>query len=633
MKNIQLSSFLCAAKHFTFILLLFITTVLVRYPIFNNMDHFFTADDGLMANTILTLLDGGPLVFYYDFARYLGITNGLASIPFIWFLGVKPLAFNVTGALFYSLYAWTTYLISKILTPRMAPLVLALMLITPPYITEMTTHNWGHVPAAFLGNLIFLLFIKVKTSKEISVIVIFLLFFSMGLAIYTYTFSLIYISVIVFLYALYHPRWNNFREKISFSTLAGLFRKQDSKAKKISRALDVLCFFFIFAIVFSYIFGGFAIDIGNVSIFQIKNFHKPVIQLIGIVLLRITVYRKDLIHLSGKIKQLFMSKKIPTRAKYLFCVGATGFFLGLLPRIISILTGETSRGGQGFDVDLLPTELASHFWDMISRSAPILFGLDGFWNLATDFNLSYAIILWALLFALVTLFASTGFYFFFYNWIIVKKIFSLKAITFEAHHIFILLPILVCMANIVVENGSLARYLFPLFGTCVLWIGWFLSKVQEKVKWLPILVLVVWVGVYSLKNYQMYKDSGLINGFTLIKLKKLELYDLLSFLESNEINVAYSNYHVSAVGTFLSKGKINISEYTDNPIATTQKARSMSNNNFALIAQGNRATIYSDFLIKNNTSFKLREIGIHKVFWDFSGDATNINKLRSFFHR
>jgi len=586
-----------------------------------------------MANTILTLLDGGPLVFYYDFARYLGITNGLVSIPFIWFLGVKPLAFNITGALFYSLYAWTTYLISKIITPRMAPLVLALMLITPPYITSMSTHNWGHLPAAFIGNLIFLLFIKIKTSKEISVIVIFLLFFSMGLAIYTYTFSLIYISVIVFLSVLYHPKWNSFREKISSSTLASLFRKQDSKAKKISRALDVLCFLFFIVIVFSYIFGGFAINIGNVSIFQVKNFHKPAIQLIGIILLRITVYRKDLIHLSGRVKQLFMPEKYSTRAKHLFFFGATGFFLGLLPRIISILTGETSRGGQGFDVDLLPTQLVSHFWDMISHSAPKLFGLDGFWNLATDFNLSYAIILWALLFALVTLFASTGFYFFFHNWTIVKKIFSLKAITFEAHHIFILLPIIVCMANIVVENGSLPRYLFPLFGTCVLWIGWFLSKRQEKAKWLPILVLVVWVGLYSFKNYQMYKDSGLINDFTLIKLKKLELYDLLSFLESNEINVAYSDYYVSAVGTFLSKGKINISEYTDNPIATTQKKRSMSNNTFALIAQGNRATIYSDFLTKNNMLFKLREIGTYKVFWDFSGDATNTNKLRSFFHR
>ena len=188
----------------------------------------------------------------------------------------------------------------------------------------------------------------------------------------------------------------------------------------------MLCFFFIFAIVFSYIFGGFAIDIGNVSIFQIKNFHKPVIQLLGIVLLRITVYRKDLIHLSGRVKQLFMSKKIPTRTKHLFCVGATGFFLGLLPRIISILTGETSRGGQGFDVDLLPTELVSHFWDMISRSAPILFGLDRFLNLATDFNFSYAIILWALLFALVTLFASTGFYFFLYNSFLNHKMITIK---------------------------------------------------------------------------------------------------------------------------------------------------------------------------------------------------------------
>ena len=33
-------------------------------------------------------------------------------------------------------------------------------------------------------------------------------------------------------------------------------------------------------------------------------------------------------------------------------LSGAGFFLGLSPRIASILAGETSRGGQGFDVDI-----------------------------------------------------------------------------------------------------------------------------------------------------------------------------------------------------------------------------------------------------------------------------------------
>jgi hypothetical protein len=193
-------------------------------------------------------------------------------------------------------------------------------------------------------------------------------------------------------------------------------------------------------------------------------------------------------------------------------LGTFGFCLGLSPRIASILTGETSRGGQGFDTDILPTELGMHFWDLISRAGPQLFSLDGFWSLTAGFDFPYVIILWVLFFLMVTLFLSSGFYFFSNNWISVKKILSLKAINFQVHHIFILLPILVCAANIIVENGSQARYLFPLFGISVFWIGWLLSKLQEKTKWFSIFILMLWVVFYSVENYHKQKASGLIDG-------------------------------------------------------------------------------------------------------------------------
>ena len=177
-------------------------------------------------------------------------------------------------------------------------------------------------------------------------------------------------------------------------------------------------------------------------------------------------------------------------------------------------------------------------------------------------------------------------YFFSNNWISVKKILGLKAISFQVHHIFILLPVFVCAANIIVENGSQPRYLFPLFGTCVLWIGWLLSKLQEKTKWFSVFIVILWVVFYSAENYQSQKHSGLIDGVTPVKFEKYFVYDLIGFLESKSINVAYADYAISQIGTFLSAGKINISEYNVNPRVNSRKERSMGADNFAIITEG-----------------------------------------------
>ena len=629
MKKFLFSPFLSFASQFIPIAIIFAAAVLIRYPIFFNSDHYFTADEGLMVNTIMNLLEGGSIVFYYDYARYFGLTGGMLAVPFMWVLGFNTMAFNLPATLFFSLYLWTLYLIAREIIPGMALLVLMLMLISPPFVTQMTTHNWPHIASAFLGNLIFLLFIKFKSSKENRGCIVFFLFFTMGLAIYTYTFSLIYISVVAFLHALSCPQWNQLRQRFSLASLAGWFKGQKSKRKVFVRILDVVIVLFLLVIVFSYVFGGFGLDIAGVSIFQVNNFHKPVFQMLAILVLRILIYRKDLLSYLKSVKD-FISKEMPRETRVFVGLGGAGFLLGLSPRIASILTGETSRGGQGFDVDFSPIKLIAHLWDIIVRTLPKLFSLDSSFR---DFNFtsigSYGTVLCILaIFLLLLLFFSAA-SFCSSRWNSLKSILTLQGVKFDPGNIYLLLPLLTCLANVFVQNGSQPRYLFPMFGTLVLFIGIFVNRFQKNFNGLPILVLVIWIGFYSMANYKYYEDQGLVKGFEVIKLEKIEIHGLVEFLESKNIEVAYSTYVVSQVGTFLSKGKINISEYSNNPAAKTQKRRSLKSSYFAVVAQKKQIAIYNEFLLDKKIEFKAEELGRYKIYWEFSGDQGQINKLRS----
>ena len=629
MKKLLFSPFLSFTSHFIPIAIIFAAAVLIRYPIIFNSDHFFTSDEGVMANTIMNMLEGGSIVFYYDYARYFGLTGGILAVPFMWIFGFNTMAFNLPATLFFSLYLWTLYLIAREIIPGMAFLVLILILISPPFVTQMTTHNWPHIASAFFGNLIFLLFIKVKLSEEKRVGIIFFLFFSMGLAIYTYTFSLIYISVVAFLHALSCPQWNQLRQRFSLASLAGWFKGQKSKRKVFVQILDVVIVLFLLVIVFSYVFGGFGLDIAGVSIFQVNNFHKPVFQMLAILVLRILICRKDLLFYMKSVKG-FISEEIPRETRVFVGLGGAGILLGLSPRIASILTGETSRGGQGFDVDFSPVKLIAHLWDIIVRTLPRLFSLDSSFR---DFNFtsigSYGTVLGILVIPLLLLLFFSAASFCSSRWNSLKSILTLQGVKFDPGNIYLLLPLLTCLANVFVQNGSQPRYLFPMFGTLVLFIGIFVNRFQKKFKGLPILVLVIWIGFYSMATYKSYEDQGLVKGFEVIKLGKIEIYDLVEFLESKDIEVAYSTYSVSQVGTFLSKGKINISEYSNNPVAKTQKRRSLKSSYFAVVAQKKQIAIYNEFLLDKKIEFKAEELGRYKIYWEFSGDQGQINKLRS----
>ena len=633
MCNIEFIGLRKFANHFFAISLIFLVLVLLRYPIFLNSDYYFTADEGIFASHILDLLNGGPIVFYYATARTFGLTFGLITAPFIWVLGPTALAYNLPGALFYAAYLWTTYLIAKILIPRTAYLVFILLFFTPHFITAMTTHNWAHVPAAFLGNLIFLLFIKAKLSKRNNGVTVFFLFFTMGLAIYTYTYSLIFILTIGILYALSHPCWEQIRRKISFATLIGFFKNKRTKRETFCQLLDILILLFFVAVIFSYIFGGFGLDIAGYSILQINEFNKAAMQLSGLIFLRILINPKSAMSFLRNAKSYFTAG-IESEKKQLFVMGVVGFLVGLSPRIASILMGETSRGGQGHDVDFMPTKLFAHLQGLLTKNGPQLFGLDP----SSDSSLRYLasntidifwMILCFLFMSLIAIFFFSTASFISKNWTPLKNIMTLRGIQFEPVHVILLAPILVCIANIIVQHGPETRYLFPLFGILVLWIGFYVDKVKEKVKWLPVIVLAVWVSFYSISNYLGFKDAGEIEGVKVVKHNRHYIHDVLEFLEAEEISVAYADGGIASKGTFLSGGKINISEYTTNPTyKSSLRERSMASSHFAIVAAAGDAIIYQTYLHEKKIKFKAAAVANYEIFWNFTGDGEEINSLR-----
>lgn len=620
------------ATHFLAVPLIFLILGLIRYPLFINSDYFFTLDEGMLASTIINLLNGGPIIFYYDTARTFGLTFGLVAAPFIWFLGPTSLAFNLPATLFYSLYLWTTYLIARILIPRTAYLVFIMLIFTPTYVTHISTHNWPHIPAAFLGNLIFLLFIKTKLSnKRISTPIIFALFFVIGLAIYTYTYSLIYILTIAILYALTHPRWNQIRDNLSIVTLVAFFKNKISKLEIICLLLDAIIIVFFIAVIFSYVFGGFGLDIAGHSIIQINNFHKAAMQLLAIIILRILINPIRAISFFRNAKSYYATS-IQQKKQNIITAGVTGFLIGLSPRFASILIGETSRGGQGHDVDFSPAKLFAHFQDILTEKGPILLGLDLHFQSFNSSSHGIDWLLFIILFMLlIAIYFTSAFSFISENRTYLKNIATLKGMPFRAVHIILLVPFLVCVANIIVQNGSQPRYLFPLFGIATLWIGIFIDKIKKEYKWLPSIAITIWVCFYSFTNYLNFQDKGVIKENKVVKFDRHLIHGLIDFLEDKKITVAYSDLDISEIGTYFSGGKVNINEFYSNPIfkLKEKRERSFAISRFAIIAKDNHAITYQGYLKEKGIEHNTAIVSGHEIFWEFSGNEMEINKLRT----
>ena len=616
---------------------IFFILVVLRFPILANSDQLLSSDEAIFAYQILDLYNGGPIFFYYDVVKYFGIFNGLIAIPFFWILEVGALAFKLPATLFYALYILSTYWLVKKIQPRAAWVVILLMIFPSPAIWWTTAHNGGVSLICFLGNLIFLSFLKVKEIGASKASYVFLLGFLVGFAIYTFTYSIVYIGSTIILFVLSSSYFLNARAKYSKKNIVSWFVRQKGVLRKFVGILDVFILFFIFTTCFSYIFGGFGIDIAGYSVLQSNALHKPLAQLLVLVVFRVCLLRQDVVIKLNSIKLMFISVDPLVRRSVL--IGLLGFAVGIFPRVLSILTGETTRGGQGFDVDFIPTNLVYHFWQLMTRQIPEVLGLWAPIVHLLDYEMKFFYILNGFLVVMVMLLISRSIISFVKpRWQEVKDIVRLKALVFNPAQFFLILPIVLCVAVVISQSSPTPRYLFPLHGVVSICAAIYFEKIRHEFKMFFAFALVVWCMFSGVGIYQTYVTHGIVRDFSIVE-KPNRYSKIIEFCKEHEILHAYSGYGISAIGSFLSRGDLQIAEYTKDVWGWKIKERLAREDDFAIIVDGRNSShleTYQKYLDGNLHSYSRNIVkgensadDLYYIFSNFQGEAEIIDRLRS----
>ena len=615
---------------------IFFVLVLLRLPVFVNSDTFLTTDEAHHAYQIVELMRGGPLFYYFYDTSYQGIFYGLTAIPFFWIFGVGTLAYKLPETLFYSLYILSSYWLARKIQPRAALMVVLLMIFSSPAIWWLTNLNYGLGLICLLGNLVFLTFFKVKETEGSKAFYVFLLGFFAGFAIYTFTYSIVYIGSTVILFALSSDYFLDVRAKFSRKNIVSWFVEKKGTRQKIIKIIDVVILFFILVVLFSYVFGGFGIDIAGISVLQSNALHKPVGQLLVVVVLRVLLYRKDIKEKFGLLKNfIFLLKPLIKRN---IAFGFLGFAIGISPRILSIFSGEVTRGGQGFDVDFVPTNLVYHFWQLITHHLPNVLGLHAPIVQLFDYEMKSFYLLNGFSIAIIIfLIGRAAILFITTRWEDIKNIFRLKALVFSPVQFFLVLPILICAAVIVSQGPPATRYLFPLHGVVSIWIAIYLEKIRHESRIFFAVALVVWCVFSAVGIYQTYVASGIVRDFSIVE-KPNRYSKVLEFCKEHKILHAYSGYGLSAIGTFLSKGDVQIAEYTKDVWGGRIKERLAKEDDFAIVIGRNESHLktYQKYLDENLHSYSKNIVkgenstnDVYYIFSNFQGEVGAIDRLRS----
>tara|TARA_B100000315_G_scaffold80981_1_gene74245 strand:+ start:2024 stop:3907 length:1884 start_codon:yes stop_codon:yes gene_type:complete len=613
------------------ILAIFAFTVLVRFPALANADYLLDGDETFMAVAILELMNGGSVFFNYEGAPYHGILGGLTAIPFMQFLGTGSLAYKLPGSLYYSLYVWSSFLLAKKIVPRAAFFVVLLMLFPPPIILNITLKNYPHTEIAFIGNILFLLFIRVKTEDRKSVGSMFFLGAVMGFAIYSYTYSVLHVFSVLILFMLTHEQWKSLRSFISFRYFFGLFKNLATKRYVFARALDVVIVLFCAGIIFSYVFGGFGLDIAGHSIFQINKLHKPVFQLAILLVMRLMVRHDDAACFLGLVSRWIRSLKPETRRIAGF--GALGFLIGLSPRIIPIVMGDIKRGGQGFDVDFMPVKLVAHFWSLVSIRLPEVLGIGrplhewfvmGFSHpISTLTGALSLIVLGMMLWSVIFLVTSR------------KEdligILKFAPISFHPILVLVIFASLLLASVVVTQHGPVARHLYPLFGILAIGVTCALEKFRRISQVGFSVLIAVWIGFYMTTTYKWFEDKKMVSGASVVRLAKNPIVSTIEFLNSKNIQTVYAGYHYVSSLTYLSGGEVVGVEYSKTARGKKQQARSARETQFAVLLRKNdKANLITlqKYLTENKIDHRINIIEGYMVFWNFKGEAGVIDGLR-----
>ena len=616
---------------------IFFVLVLLRLPVLISSDAFLSADEAYQANQIVELMRGGPLFYYFYDTSYQGIFYGLIAIPFFWIFGVGTLAYKLPETLFYSLYILSSYWLTRKIQPRAALMVVLLMIFSSPAIWWLTTLNYGLGLICLLGNLVFFTFIKVKETEGSKAIYVFLLGFFAGFAIYTFTYSIVYIGSTIILFVLSSDSFFDIRAKFSIKNIVSWFVGKKGARQKIIKIIDAVILLFIFVVLFSYVFGGFGIDIAGISILQSNALHKPVGQLLVIVVLRVFLYRKDVKEKFSLLKNFIFLLNPLVKKNLAF--GFLGFAIGISPRILSILSGEVTRGGQGFDVDFVPTNLVYHFWQLVTIFLPKALGIRApiinlINNEITPFDLFNGFLCGVILFLITRATIS----FVMPRWKEIKSIFKFKVLAFNPSQFLLVLPVFICVAVIISQGPPATRYFFPLHGVVSIYTAIYLDTVRLKSKAFFAFALVAWGAFSSIGIYQSYVNSGVVQNFSIVK-KSSPYAKVIEFCKNHKILYAYSDLRTSAIGSFLGKGDVYIAEYTKIHRQKNIKERLAREGDFSILvssASSHDLEIYQKYLKENLFSYSKGTIkkekeadDLYYVFSNFQGNPRFIERLRS----
>ena len=644
--------------------------LILNYPILLNADFFVQFDEVAQAAFTVNLMKGSPLTFYYPYIThfsYHGILHGLFAIPFFWLIGKTVLAYKLPAILFYAVHTWGTCWVSGKINPKAPFLVGLLMVFCSPVMSFIATHTWSNSVILFLGSLSLVLFIECYTSSNKLALKIFLLFFTMGLSIYAYTYSIIYVTTIFFIFVITSTWWEKARGNFNLSRVSIWWKSLENIKLRFVRVLDLIILCFLLATSLGYIWGGFAIDIMGTSIFQIKNFHKPVIQVFVLIMVRLLIYRQDLPAIFQKIRILVQS--INTRTKTLIACGITGFIFGLSPRIIAVLNGEVVSGGQGFDLNLSLFRIFEHLKIILFVRIPDLFGVysplkEIFADPNTDQFLKSVLLdtendplfpaIGILSFAMIGLFAVAGYSFFKVYLNTWKNIFKLNSCRFDPILIITVLPILVCLANMLKQDGAITvRYLYPIYSVAVIWVALFLLRIKSRSLFSFVALIVIWVSFYSLNNYRFYRDSGVVRELTPVE-RKLDLREVKQFLNSEGIGIAYAAYWTAVRARLIDQKPLVFSKHGNpyyynvlpdpdllkfQPFAVIlneggQQFKFHYEDRYLVrkikqkvLGESPSTISYSAFLEKKDIQFKKNRMGSYTIFWDFRGNDSHIEDL------
>ena len=386
-----------------------------------------------MAVDMANLFEGGQFYFYHENVSYHGIFHSLIAIPFFWLFGVSSFAFKLPSILYYTLYIWTFFLLAMRLNTKIAWISVALLVLCPPVILDVTMINYPHTIIACLGNVAFLIYLSHRDNP--TYLKVFYITFIMGFSLYVYILSAIYFAVIIFLWIMDSKTFvHNVFEQLKPVCLRQGF----------ARLIDIIIFINISWILLTYMTGGISSKIGDLGLFNsfMRNsaphywsmldpnkIHIPFIEFfILMAILRVVIYRTDI------IRFIKTAKNSPS----FIClgVGLLGFLMGLTPRWIGLYKNSIS-GHPGYELDFGLPQMWHKLSDLFSVQLPRILELNSYLGM------------------LVTILVGVAIFNF------------LRRNKGGVEMIFAILPIVLLSALIIYQKPNVVRHIFPLYAVVV----------------------------------------------------------------------------------------------------------------------------------------------------------------------